>query len=73
MLAGLLIYVRSSPAYAGVPAPLEEELLDYLLACESKDDNWTVVADDKLRKKVSKDPPKEKAPPTGKDKQEAKP
>ena len=48
MLAGLLILVRSNSADAGAPEPLDTEFLDYLLACESKDDNWTVVADEKL-------------------------
>ena len=52
MLAGLLICLRSNSASAGAPEPLDTEFLDYLLACESKDDNWTVVADDKLRKKA---------------------
>ena len=74
MLAGLLVLVHSSSADAGVPEPLDAEFLDYLLACESKNDNWTVVADEKLRKKASKDAPKEKSPPADKDKQqEAKP
>ena len=75
MLAGLLVFVRSGSADAGVPEPLDAEFLDYLLACESKEDNWTVVADDKLRKKASKDASKEKAPPAdkGKQQQEAKP
>lgn len=72
-MAGLLALVRSGSADAGVPEPLDAEFLDYLLACESKEDNWTVVADDKLRKKPSKDAPKEKSPPADKGKQEAKP
>jgi hypothetical protein len=45
-------------AHAAPPEALDTEFLDYLAACESKDDNWTVVADEKLRKKVAK---KEKA------------
>ena len=73
MLAGLLICLRSNAAYAGAPEPLETEFLDYLLACESKDDNWTVVADEKLRKKASKDKAKEKSPPAEDKQQEAKP
>jgi hypothetical protein len=74
MLAGLLICLRVNSASAAAPDPLDAEFLDYLLACESKDDNWTVVADEKLRKKVGKDASKEKAPPPAKDKlQEAKP
>ena len=74
MLLGFMIYLRSNSASAGVPEPLDTEFLDYLLSCESKDDNWTVVADEKLRKKASKDAPKEKSPPADKEKQqEAKP
>ncbi len=74
MLAGLSILVHSNTAGASAPEPLDTEFLDYLLACESKDDNWTVVADEKLRKKASKGAPKEKSPPAGQDKQqEAKP
>lgn len=81
MLAGLLISLRCNSVSAGTPEPLETEFLDYLLACESKDDNWTVVADDKLRKKASKETPKEtpsetsteKTPPAQDKPQEAKP
>jgi hypothetical protein len=73
MLAGLLICLRSNPVSAGTPEPLDAEFLDYLLACEGKDDNWTVVADDKVRKKASKATPKEKSPPAKEEQQEAKP
>jgi len=77
MLAGLLIYLRENSASAGAPEALETEFLDYLLACESKDDNWTVVADDRLRKQASKEVPREvpkEKPPADEDKlQEAKP
>ena len=74
MLAGLLICLRANSAVASTPEPLDADFLDYLLACESKDDNWTVVADEKLRKKAGKDAAKEKPAPAEKDKlQEAKP
>lgn len=74
MLAALLTCLRSNSAAASAPEPLDAEFLDYLLACESKDGNWTVVADEKLRKKASKDASKDKTPPADKDKQqEAKP
>ena len=74
MLAGLLILVRSNSAHGGAPEPLDAEFLDYLLACERKDDNWTVVADEKLRKKAAKEASRDKPPPADKDKQqEAKP
>ena len=47
------------PALAGKPEPLDKDFLDYLAACEGKDDNWTVIDGDKR-------PPKapEKNPPT---------
>jgi hypothetical protein len=45
-------------AFAGKPEPLDKDFLDYLAACEGKDDNWTVIADDKQRRKAA-----EKAPP----------
>jgi len=74
MLAGFLICMRTNSAFAGEPEPLDKEFLDYLLACESKDDNWTVVADEKLRKKASKEATREKPATADKDKQqEAKP
>ena len=80
MLAGLLICVRENAAWAGESKALDPEFLDYLLACEGKDDNWTVVADRKLRKKADKSAepaepaePKEKSPPVEDRKPEAKP
>ena len=48
------------PASAGTQEPLDAAFLDYLIAFEGKDDNWTVVADDKLREKVAKTPAKDK-------------
>ena len=48
-------------AFAGKPEPLDKDFLDYLAACEGKDDNWTVIADDKKRKAAEK-APKEKPP-----------
>ena len=61
--------LRAIPAVAGTPEPLEAEFLEYLLACERPDDNWTVVADEKLRKKASKPPAKEKSSAAGKTEQ----
>jgi hypothetical protein len=57
------------PAVAGAPEPLDTEFLDYLLTCERPDDNWTVVADENLRKKASKPKVKEKAAAADKPKQ----
>ena len=51
------------PALAGKPEPLDKDFLDYLAACEGKDDNWTVIADDKQRHKAAeKTPPKPAVP-----------
>jgi hypothetical protein len=52
------------PTFAGKPEPLDKDFLDYLAACEGKDDNWTVVADDKKRAQAGKEVPP--MPPTGK-------
>lgn len=62
MMAAALSSFGVAPAHAGKPEPLDKEFLDYLAACEGKDDNWTVIADDKKdRRKAEKAPPK--APP----------
>jgi hypothetical protein len=58
MTAAALSCVGAPPALAGKPEPLDKEFLDYLAACEGKDDNWTVIADDKKGRK-----PADKAPP----------
>jgi hypothetical protein len=69
MTAAALSCAGALPAYAGKPEPLDTEFLDYLSACESKDDNWTVVAAEKPRRKVVEQsppatPPRaDKAPP----------
>jgi hypothetical protein len=52
-----------TPALAGKAETLDVEFLDYLAACEGKDDNWTVVADDKKKRKPVDKPPTEQAPP----------
>ena len=53
----------SAPAITAAPEPLDAEFLDYLVNCEDKNDNWTVVADEKERRKTTvKSPPKD-APP----------
>jgi hypothetical protein len=74
MLAAMSCLVGAKPALAAEPEALEPEFLDYLAACEGKDDNWTVVADAKTRKKITKEPVKEKAPAPAKEaREEAKP
>ena len=53
----------SAPALTANPEPLDAEFLDYLANCEGKSDNWTVVVDDKQRRKLAaKSPPKESPP-----------
>jgi hypothetical protein len=57
-------------AQAKPPEALDSEFLDYLAACESNDDNWTVVADGELRKRAEaeqrpKRPPVKDAKPKG--------
>ena len=59
MLAAMTFSVPMTPAHAGTQEPLDAAFLDYLIAFEGKDDNWTVVADGKLKKKAAK-PAKEK-------------
>jgi hypothetical protein len=56
-------------AIAATPEPLDPEFLDYLVACEGKDDNWTVVADEKLRRKAAAKPVPKKPPAAGVEKQ----
>jgi hypothetical protein len=75
MLGAMSCCFVARPSLAAAPEALEPDFLDYLLACESKDDNWTVVADAKLRKKINKAPPvKEKSEAPANDaQQEAKP
>lgn len=59
MIAVSLAALRAAPVFAGQPESLDKEFLDYLAACEGKDDNWTVIADDKRRAKAAeKNPPK---------------
>jgi hypothetical protein len=62
-LIATLSSAAPSPALAGKPEPLDTDFLDYLAACEGKDDNWTVIAGDKQRRKVAdKEPPRATAP-----------
>jgi hypothetical protein len=56
---------------AAPPEPLDTDFLDYLADCEGKDDNWTVVANDKERQKARA--PRETKPPAEPPKQEDKP
>jgi hypothetical protein len=54
-------------ARAAPPEPLDREFLDYLAACESSDHDWTVVADEEVRKKLAQK--KKRAPASDKDAQ----
>jgi hypothetical protein len=42
---------------------VDAEFLDYLGTVEGKDDNWTVVASERERKKVAERKPVSKEPP----------
>ena len=66
MTAAALSCLSAPPACAGKPEPLDKEFLDYLSACEGKDDNWTVIADDKQRRKVAAQSPPAWRPPAAK-------
>ena len=60
MLVAMSSCLCATPALADAPEPLDAAFHEYLLALEGKDDNWTVVADDRLRKKATEVPAKEK-------------
>jgi hypothetical protein len=64
MMSAGTFWLHGAPAIAAAPEPLDVEFLDYLAACEGKDDNWTVVADEKLRKKAATKPVPERSPVT---------
>lgn len=49
-------------AHAKTPEPLDGEFLEYLAACEHQDHNWTVVADEELRKSAKVKKPPRRAP-----------
>jgi hypothetical protein len=61
------------PALAGKPEPLDKDFLDYLAACEGKDDNWTVIANDRQRRKVAEKNPTKAQPAIEKPRAEVKP
>jgi len=52
--------LATSVARATPPEPLDTDFLDYLAQCEGKEDNWTVVANGKERKKAT--PPRPEKP-----------
>lgn len=62
MIVGFTVF-GFAPALAGKAEALDVEFLDYLAACEGKDDNWTVVADDKKKRKPAEKAPAEQVPP----------
>lgn len=65
MTWAMVILAAAGPVRpAGKPEALEVAFLEYLASCESKDDNWTVVADKKQRRRVEEKTPPAKAPPT---------
>lgn len=61
----MIATLAASPApraLAESPEALDAEFLDYLVACEGADDNWTVVATDPAPRPVD-DKEKPVAPP----------
>jgi hypothetical protein len=63
----------TTPAFATKPEPLDAEFLDYLAACEGKDDNWTVVAKQKPRPKAQQSAPVKETPPPDQPKESPEP
>ena len=64
MTCAAVILAAAMPARAaGKPEALEVAFLEYLASCESKDDNWTVVAGEKQRRRVEQKTPPAKTPP----------
>jgi hypothetical protein len=60
-------------AWADKPEPLDQDFLDYLAACEGKDDNWTVVGEKQKSEVAEKAPPKAAAGEKPAPKPEVKP
>lgn len=52
MMLALGVSAAAAPTMAAAPEPVDPDFLDYLATVEGKDDNWTVVATDKERKKA---------------------
>jgi hypothetical protein len=73
ILAAAPCCLRVMPASAGAPEPLDAEFLDYLVACEDKDHNWTAVAEEKPSKKPAGAEAPQKPAAPAKVKEEAKP
>ena len=74
MSFAILTSLSGAAALAAPPEPLDADFLDYLANCEGKDDNWTVVASVKERKKkVATTPTKPTAPNSEEPNKEAKP
>ena len=63
MICAAASLMGSGSALAGKPDALDAAFLDYLATCEGKNDNWTVVADAKQRRKVESKSPPTQTPP----------
>lgn len=63
MSATVLACTTSLPAWSTAPEPVDAEFLDYLATVEGKDDNWTVVASERERKKAADRQPPAQEPP----------
>jgi hypothetical protein len=66
MMCTAWTFLATAPVLAANPEALDAEFLDYLAACEGKDDNWTVVASEKQRRKVAEKKPPKESPPADK-------
>ncbi len=72
ILAGA--FMSAAITQAATPEPLDTAFLDYLASVEGKDENWTVVADEKVRKKMpARDPAKPQPPKPPAEEVEKKP
>jgi hypothetical protein len=64
MTCAAVILAATTPVQAGgKPEALDAAFLEYLASCEGKNDNWTVVADEKQRRRVESKKPAAQAPP----------
>jgi hypothetical protein len=64
MSLALATCLTAAAAMGAEPEPLDVEFLDYLVNCEGKEDNWTVVAGRKQEEKVPEKAAEPAKPPS---------